>query len=266
MAALAGNITADQTTIPVSGDAPTSGSYFIIGSEAILFLGTSRGPQGRAFLRSYWSVDRGVAGTTKATHSNGATLTQYYPDAAGGVGGSGVTVDNLTDPPAAVTTLVAPGATFDGDSATLAYVLVETKHITSADLLAFQNPVVILPTPGLNKAIVPLAAYSAYTYGSVAYDGSGKGEVAITTSTLFGYGAPDGAMLLSGNLGLNQSYDVIGWLSPQIDLGDGSPTYQARSDIEDASLVIGRIGFLAGFGNGDGTLDVTVYYTVLDLP
>jgi hypothetical protein len=34
-------------------------------------------------------------------------------------GGSGVTVDNGTDPPAAVTTLVAPGAVITGSSATL---------------------------------------------------------------------------------------------------------------------------------------------------
>jgi hypothetical protein len=110
MATLTGNISASQTVIPVSGAAPQTGSYFTVDSEAVKFLGTSRGPQGRSFLRDYWSVDRGVAGTTAATHSNGTALTQYYPDSAGGVGGSGVTVDNGTDPPASVTTLVAPGA------------------------------------------------------------------------------------------------------------------------------------------------------------
>jgi hypothetical protein len=119
MATLSANINATQTVIPVSGAAPQTGSFLTVDSEAIKFLGTSRGPQGRSFLRDYWSVDRGVAGTTAATHSNGATLTQYYPDAAGGVGGSGVNVDNGVDPPAAVTTLVAPGAVIAGDSATL---------------------------------------------------------------------------------------------------------------------------------------------------
>jgi hypothetical protein len=120
MATLTGNISATQTVIPVSGSAPQTGSYFIVDSEAVKFLGTSRGPQGRSFFRDYWSIDRGVAGTTAATHSNGAALTQYYPDAAGGVGDSGVTVDNGTDPPAAVTTLVAPGAVIAGEQATLA--------------------------------------------------------------------------------------------------------------------------------------------------
>jgi hypothetical protein len=126
MATLTGNISASQTVIPVSGDAPQTGSFFTVDSESIQFLGTSRGPQGRSFLRDYWSVDRGVAGTTAATHSNGATLTQYYPDAAGGVGGSGVTVDNGTDPPAAVTTLAAAGAVIAGDTATVPTVIVSS--------------------------------------------------------------------------------------------------------------------------------------------
>jgi hypothetical protein len=113
MATLSANIDATQSVIPVSGTAPTTGSFLTVGSEAVRFLGTSRGPGGRAFLRTYWSVDRGVAGTTAASHSSGASLTQYYPDAAT-VGGSGVTVDNGVDAPAAVTTLVAPGAVIAG--------------------------------------------------------------------------------------------------------------------------------------------------------
>ena len=64
--------------------------------ENVRFLGTSRGPQGRSFLRDYWSVDRAVAGTTAATHSNGATLTRYYPDAAGGGAGSISATDGTT--------------------------------------------------------------------------------------------------------------------------------------------------------------------------
>lgn len=89
MATLSANINATQTVIPVSGAAPATDTYWTVGTENVRFLGTSRGPQGRSFLRSYWSVDRGIAGTTKATHLSGATLTQYYPDAASS-GGSNV--------------------------------------------------------------------------------------------------------------------------------------------------------------------------------
>lgn len=118
MATLSANIDATQTVIPVSGTAPTPGTFWTVGSESIQFLGTSRGQQGRAYQRAYWSVDRGIAGTTAATHLSGATLTEYHPDANGGAGG-GVNVDNGVDAPAAVTTLVAPGAVIDGSSATL---------------------------------------------------------------------------------------------------------------------------------------------------
>jgi hypothetical protein len=88
VATLNGAITADQELIRVTGAAPPPGSYLTVDSEAIRFNGATRGAQGRGFTRDYWSVDRGVAGTTKATHSNGATLAQYYPDAAGASGGA----------------------------------------------------------------------------------------------------------------------------------------------------------------------------------
>jgi hypothetical protein len=93
MATLAAGIDATQTVIPVSGAAPETGSYLTVGTEAVRFLGTSRGPQGRSFLRSYWSVDRGVAGSTAASHLSGATFTQYYPDAEGTGDGGSVTAD-----------------------------------------------------------------------------------------------------------------------------------------------------------------------------
>jgi hypothetical protein len=98
MATLTANINATQTVIQVSGSAPETGSFFTLDSEAVRFLGTSRGADGRAFLRSYWSVERGVAGTTAATHSNGATLTQYYPDAAGQAAPTEFNGGTITDP------------------------------------------------------------------------------------------------------------------------------------------------------------------------
>jgi hypothetical protein len=114
MATLSANISATQTVVPVSGTAPEPGSYFTLNSEAVRFLGTSRGPGGRSFLRSFWSVDRGVAGTTKATHSSGATLTQYYPDAAGSGGGGSISAtDGMTTVDPATSINVPLGALVD---------------------------------------------------------------------------------------------------------------------------------------------------------
>ena len=62
-------------------------------------------------------VARGAGGTTAASHSDGTTITPLIPPA--GAGGGGLTVDNGTDPPAEVTTLIAPGAVIDGSEAML---------------------------------------------------------------------------------------------------------------------------------------------------
>src|SRR5688572_13697013 len=50
----------------------------------------------------------------------------------GGAGGGGVTVDNTVDEPVAVTSIVASGATFDGDVATLPASSVEVLKATVA--------------------------------------------------------------------------------------------------------------------------------------
>jgi hypothetical protein len=86
VATLNGGIDASQELIRVSGTPPSSGTYFTLDSEAFVSLGTGPGPTNRDFHEDYVAVKRGVAGTTKATHSNGATLTPYYPDAPGGSG------------------------------------------------------------------------------------------------------------------------------------------------------------------------------------
>ena len=127
MATLNGGITSMSELIRISGTPPAPGTFITIDDEAMKVNGAARGADGRSFTRDYLSVDRGVAGTTKATHSNGATLTPYYPDAPGG-GSGGVTVDNGSDPPAAVTRLVAPGADVSmPGTATLTQIVISTQ-------------------------------------------------------------------------------------------------------------------------------------------
>lgn len=75
------------------------------------------------------TVQRGIGGTTAASHVNGSTLTAANAFAGGG---GGVTVDNQSDPPAEVTTLIAPGAVIVGEEATLTPITTFTEpvHIT----------------------------------------------------------------------------------------------------------------------------------------
>lgn len=90
MATLNGAISANAELIRVTGTPPPPGAYLMVDDEAIVFHGAARGAQGREFTRDWWAVERGVAGTTKATHLNGATLTQYYPEAEASGSGAGL--------------------------------------------------------------------------------------------------------------------------------------------------------------------------------
>lgn len=103
--------------IRVSTDVlPADASYPIpisIDSETMLVMAGKGGTS--------WSVERGQAGTARAAHSGGASISV---PAGGGGGGSGVTVDNGVDAPAAVTTLVARTALIDGDTATIGQITI----------------------------------------------------------------------------------------------------------------------------------------------
>jgi hypothetical protein len=99
--------TATLWTVDVLPDAP----YVQVEDELVAvesrFPGGIYTPTG-ATIPPKIRVDRAEAGTTAASHANGSTLTPVY--GAGTSGGGGLTVDNQSDPPAEVTTLIAPGA------------------------------------------------------------------------------------------------------------------------------------------------------------
>lgn len=81
MATLTSAVTAEQ--LEIASDATEPG-YYYVDDEAIRLLVRRVGQH-----RGKWIVDRGVAGTTAASHADNATLTRYYPEApASGGGGS----------------------------------------------------------------------------------------------------------------------------------------------------------------------------------
>src|SRR5437870_8708720 len=92
--------------------------FYQIDSEVVQLL--SHRQASAAYLAgdpTLWRVERGVAGTTAASHLNGATLTPLYPQIALSAvesGGGGVSVDNTVDPPFTAGTLIAAGATQSG--------------------------------------------------------------------------------------------------------------------------------------------------------
>src|SRR5439155_16180756 len=107
--------------------------FYQIDSEVVQLL--SHRQASAAYLAgdpTLWRVERGVAGTTAASHLNGATLTPLYPQIALSAVevASGVSVDNTVDPPFTAGTLIAAGATQSGPAeATVAGIRCATTKI-----------------------------------------------------------------------------------------------------------------------------------------
>lgn len=117
MATLTANVSSSATTWPISAALADTTKFLLVDDELVAVITRATRDSQRDPFELECEVLRGVAGT-QAAHSSGATLTEYatLPLSAGG---GGVTVDNQDDPPAEVTTIIAPGATIEGDTATL---------------------------------------------------------------------------------------------------------------------------------------------------
>lgn len=72
------------------------GQNWKVDDEIVLITGSGPRREGDPSVfdwgedKKRWTVDRAVAGTTAASHSSGATLTRYYPDAPSPDGGGGL--------------------------------------------------------------------------------------------------------------------------------------------------------------------------------
>lgn len=240
-------------------------------------------------------VRRGTAGTTAASHNNGSTLTPIY---GAGTSGGGLIVDNQSDPPAEVTTLIVPGATITGDEATLpgateVQILSRTTELTNAAIINIPTlviPTELVPAPGAGKVIHYLGGFLVCdtTGGIYEYNPAGAAEAYIalrmgTYEVSVRITDSDDASVLGNLLGYEEPYGVS--LPPRgaiattavsdavttfIRAADGSPT----ANLENEALVLGGKN-----GNGSGTVDdaftgghlnnrmsVTVIYTIVDLP
>lgn len=106
---LSGSITdTDNIIYPTNDDVLTGERPYRVVIESEVLHVRAAEYIGSASEATRWTVDRGQEGTTAASHAAGTAVTAAGAYGAGG--GGGVTVDNQSDPPAAVTTLIAPGA------------------------------------------------------------------------------------------------------------------------------------------------------------
>ena len=126
-----------------------------------------------------------------------------------------------------------------------------TVTLSSADILDLHNtPVTLVAAPGAGKFVVPHEVVAYYSFGTIAYTASGEaptirwggsvsaGDAIMTTSRLTG--TVDAIDHASGSGGGDASGIVD--IALQAKVTDGS------------------------FADGDGTLTVTVWYSIEDVP
>ena len=122
MATLSEDIAIDETDWLVSADIPDTIDYLTVESEVVQVTATFPAQYQRGegtTSASRIRVIRGAGGTTAATHSSGTSLTPLIPPSSSGGGGAGLTLDNQSDPPTIITSLVSAGATIVGSEGTL---------------------------------------------------------------------------------------------------------------------------------------------------
>ncbi len=145
-----------------------------------------------------------------------------------------------------------------------------TVTFTSADLLDFHNtPKVLVPAPGAGKAILlpSIPVFAAYTFGTTPYT-----LVGLPAEILYHY---EGFTAAPGDGGLVNWYyldfaDLLDQSADTVQFGtlDGiwNRIYTApRGDIENKAIM-GSAYPGKSLTLGDGTLDVTTPYVIVDLP
>jgi hypothetical protein len=133
------------------------------------------------------------------------------------------------------------------------YLRKATVTLSSADILDLHNtPVTLVAAPGAGKYLVPHRVVMCYTHGTTSY-ATGGGNPIIN------YAAGATITEVSGVVGQTDDYLVI---------SDGTA---GNNDLVGApSLFVNKAITADGDGNvltdGDGTLTVTVWYSIEDVP
>lgn len=193
--------------------------------------------------------------------------------------GAAVLIDNQDDPPAEVTTIVAPGATIEGDEATLpastVTILQASVTLTDAQIKALPTTAVqLVAAPGADKVLMPVALFGVLDTAAAEYagvtgagwdifvgaDGTNLILNTIQADALLGAAAER----LIGSYGLTPigfgNFDGfnLGWTSPGAPLADwaNQPLY-IKDQWKGGGAYTG--------GDAANTLKVTVWYAVVDV-
>jgi len=270
MTAINANVSADQEWLPLSEDDSLSlvSGYYTIDSENVKI---ENGPHPASSVSNPIPkyngrrAQRGVGGSTAASHSSGATLTRYYPDSSTG-GSGGVTVNNTVDPPAAVTSMTVPGAVLAGADADLTSVVTirqATVVLTDAQIKALPTtPVELVAAPGPGKVLIQVGAIAILDSVANAYTNL-AGRIQVGNDN-------GGAFTAGWNVSgfLNDGVQMRSSSGPFGAFTDGSSLYQPYlSEVEDTNLALHAVAASGAFtgGNAANTLRLTVWYAIVDV-
>ena len=155
--------------------------------------------------------------------------------------------ESVWSTPATVATALAPSMVTALEAAGYGLLHKATATLSSADILALDStPQTLVAAPGAGKFIVPHKVVAQYVYGTVAYVVGAQPDVTWEGSSV------------AGTLSLNLSggADVLCFITP------------AMSNANPVDIVNKALTLSAGdpLTDGDGTLTVTVWYSVEDVP
>jgi len=145
-----------------------------------------------------------------------------------------------------------------------------TVHLTSSDILALNSiPFEIVPAPGPGKVIVPSMIKWSYVFDTQAYvGGSDLFLILNANSNTFIFSTVSASSvtntaIASGFIEMNESVKGITSVMAAEDTF-GYVLSNPNALMTNIPLMIFASG--AGFTIGDGTLDISVVYTIEDMP
>lgn len=253
MATLLVGVNSSETLWQISAPIAQDTIYLKVGTEIVSVLSDFTGgtllPTG-ATVPSKVRVKRPIGGTTAASHLQGATLTEYADAsvfATVGPGGPVAAEDVTVNPEVLGTSDVQAALEASG------VIEVVTRTLTSVEILALNTTPIELVAAVPGKIIWPVEAWAILSAGATPY---------IVTGDLLIYHDINIGVLSDGGLGLLGQADDF-FIDLTLNVTPGTAWGEPLVSIEGLPLLLTSGG--DDPTDGDGTLEVTVLYRMLDI-